>query len=171
MKWLGLKILMPCSFWLKRLFTIEEILKSFISQYWDCAMEFLNKLSPTNHTKFIWRVHILIANVFPLSHKSGVNFKGLYNKRISNSIEEDLKMEDQNQNSWLEDELSKGTTMLSFEFFKNFWLLQKYIADPIVWQDRWLGVSINYQLSHYVLKLHFIWINIGWNHFIYNSED
>lgn len=90
----------------------------------------LGKLSSTNHTKFIGKVHKLIANVFPLSHRSGVNFKGLYHERIITNTEEDAEMEDQNQNILLGSENSKDTNILSYEFFENFWLIHKYISDP-----------------------------------------
>lgn len=89
----------------------------------------LEKLSSTNDTEFIGRVHKLIANTFPLSHRSGVNFKGLYNDRTTSVIEEDIEMKEENQGHLLVNEISKAS-MLSNDFFNNFWLLQKYISDP-----------------------------------------
>lgn len=89
----------------------------------------LDKLSSTNDTEFIGRVHKVIANVFPLSHRSGVNFKGIYNERMDNDVEEDVEMKEENQGHLLVNEMSKAS-MLSHEFFENFWLLQKYISSP-----------------------------------------
>ena len=92
----------------------------------------LHKLSATNHTDFIGRIHKLIINVFQCSHKSGVNFKGFYNDRIQIYINEEIKT-DQKKTP-----IGKGENnfedKLSYKFFKNFWLLQKYIANPFkVW--------------------------------------
>lgn len=103
----------------------------------------LRKLSSTNHTKFIGKLHKLIANVFPLSHRSGVNFKGLYHERITNDREEDAEMEDQSQNILLGSEMSKDTSILSFEFFQNFWLIHKYISDPFQVGQSQVADSIN----------------------------
>lgn len=91
----------------------------------------LNKLSSTSHTNFIGRIHKLIANVFPLSHRSGVNFKGIYNERIVIDPEDqDTIMETQDQASYGGDEKEEATTKLTYSFYKNFWLLQKYFSDP-----------------------------------------
>lgn len=91
----------------------------------------LGKLSSTSHTKFIGRVHKLIANVFKLSHKSGVNFKGLYNKRVwDENLESDADMQSQENDTLAGEEFSKDHSKLSYEFYQNFWLLQKYISDP-----------------------------------------
>lgn len=92
----------------------------------------LNKLSSTSHTSFIARIHKLIARVFPLSHKAGVNFKGIYNERISTDpTDEDAEMEDTEQSTYIINSKEGKSTKLSYKFYKNFWLLQKYIADPI----------------------------------------
>ena len=72
----------------------------------------------------------MIANVFPLSHRSGVNYKGTYNERSTNTIDEDVEMIDESQNSLLGEGISERLTLLSHDFFVNFWLLQGYIADP-----------------------------------------
>lgn len=88
----------------------------------------LNKLSCTYHTEFIGRIHKLIANVFPLSHKSGVNLKGTFNDKITIDTSEDAEME--LESNILLGSQDKETPKLSFEFYKNFWLLQKYISDP-----------------------------------------
>ena len=91
----------------------------------------LYRLSSTGDTSFIVRIHKLIAEVFPLSHKAGVNFKGIYNEKISiESTEEDAEMEDEQHNTYIIDSKEAKSTKLSFKFYKNFWLLQKYIVDP-----------------------------------------
>lgn len=91
----------------------------------------LNKLSRTSHTNFIGRIHKLIANVFPLSHRSGVNFKGIYNERITIETEDqDTAMETEDKISFLGDDKIENTGALDYEFYKNFWLLQKYFSDP-----------------------------------------
>jgi len=74
--------------------------------------------------------------VFPLSHKSGVNFKGIYNERITLETNNDVEMESEEvKEKALGDDIAKQSSdKLSYLFFKNFWLLQKYIANPFqVW--------------------------------------
>jgi hypothetical protein len=94
----------------------------------------LNKLSATSHTDFIGRIHKLIIDVFPCSHKSGVNFKGLYNERMQLDTNEKLETEGSSEVTLLDASQQSTTDKLSFEFFQNFWLLQKYIANPFqVW--------------------------------------
>ena len=89
----------------------------------------LNKLSTTNHTNFIGRIHKLIADVFPLSHKSCVNFKGIYNQRIAiETTNEDVEMPNDEESICPKKE--EIISSLSYSFYKNFWLLQKYISDP-----------------------------------------
>lgn len=89
----------------------------------------LNKLSTTSHTNFIGRIHKLIADVFPLSHRSGVNFKGIYNQRIAiEPTNEDVQMQEDEETTWVKTD--ENITSLSYSFYKNFWLLQKYISDP-----------------------------------------
>lgn len=91
----------------------------------------LDKLSSTSHTNFIGRIHKLIANVFPLSHRSGVNFKGIYNERIAiEPSEKDEEMAPEGDSALLRSENGQTSAKLSYNFYKNFWLLQKYIADP-----------------------------------------
>lgn len=83
----------------------------------------LDKLSATSHTGFIGRIHKLIIDVSPCSHKSGVNFKGLYNERVQMSASDDMDVD----NNQTED---TADNPLSYEFFKNFWVLQKYVSSP-----------------------------------------
>ena len=116
-------------FLLKEVIQKTNSMSSFYLPLLRISNGILDRLSSTNDTEFIGQVHKLIANVFPLSHRSGVNFKGSYNKRITNEIEEDVEMKEDDQGHLLVNEISKAS-MLSHDFFENFWLLQKYISDP-----------------------------------------
>jgi hypothetical protein len=91
----------------------------------------LDKWSSTNQTNFIGRIHKLIANVFPLYHQSGVNFKGIYNERVwVEPTDQDAEMEPEDENNHLNTKTEESTQKLSYSFYKNFWLVQKYMADP-----------------------------------------
>lgn len=91
-------------------------------------------MSATNNTKFIGRIHKLIANTFPLSHKAGVNFKGTYNEPIAIDTSEDVEMTIEENPENEVNNVHETTGELSLMFFKNFTLLQKYLSDPFqVW--------------------------------------
>ena len=90
----------------------------------------LKKLSATSHTDFIGRIHKLIVDVFPCSHKSGVNFKCIINQRIQLETSKPDETNTGSDGVVLEPSQESVTNKLSYEFFNNFWLLQKYISDP-----------------------------------------
>ncbi len=76
----------------------------------------LKRLSSSMDTKFRGRVQMALASIFPISDKSGVNQKGLYNlnnAKISFNTE------------------SKLHSNTNYQFYKQFWTVFKYITNPI----------------------------------------
>lgn len=60
---------------------------------------------------------MLIACIFPISEKSGVNVNGMYNTNKATQIEE-------------LDSPQALTDSTNFEFYKRIWTLQGYIKNP-----------------------------------------
>ena len=61
-----------------------------------------------------------LASIFPISDKSGVNLKGLYNKSNQTLI----PVND------LEDK-GKVNELQNQKFYKQFWVLLKYLSNPL----------------------------------------
>ncbi|KAK9667521.1 hypothetical protein K7432_017751, partial [Basidiobolus ranarum] len=80
--------------------------------------ELLRRLSKTKNTVFCGRILILLAKVFPLGERSGVNLRGDFNIENGTVYEEAL-MEDDTQEAQEE-----------YKFYKRFWSLQQYFANP-----------------------------------------
>ena len=77
----------------------------------------LKKLSVTDDTKFRGRIQMLIACVFPISEKSGVNLNGVYNSNKAAQIEE-LEAPQQ------------LTESANYDFYARLWALQRCIKNP-----------------------------------------
>lgn len=71
-------------------------------------------------TKFKGRIQMALASIFPISDKSGVNIKGLYNKNnytfSSDSIEGNH---------------SHSNKLINSKFYKQFWILLKFLSNPL----------------------------------------
>ncbi len=71
-------------------------------------------------TKFKGRIQMALASIFPISDKSGVNIKGLYNKN-NYSFSSD-KIEGNHSNSH---------KLINSKFYKQFWILLKFLSNPL----------------------------------------
>lgn len=71
-------------------------------------------------TQFKGRIQMALASVFPISDKSGVNLKGLYNK---NNYSFTSKHEDNSQ--------LNSQKLINQKFYKQFWILLKFISNPL----------------------------------------
>ncbi|ORY04075.1 hypothetical protein K493DRAFT_311502 [Basidiobolus meristosporus CBS 931.73] len=80
--------------------------------------ELLRRLSKTKNTVFCGRILILLAKVFPLGERSGVNLRGDFNIENSTSYE-DNHMEDDTEG-----------IQEDYKFYIRFWSLQQYFANP-----------------------------------------
>jgi THO complex subunit 1 len=75
----------------------------------------LKKLSQTHDTQFRGRIQLLISCIFPISERSGVNVNGGYNTGNQTTIEAKSSQPSQ-----------------EYDFYHNFWTLQKYISNPFL---------------------------------------
>jgi THO complex subunit 1 len=75
----------------------------------------LKRLSTSMNTQFRGKIQMAIASVFPISDKSAVNIKGLYNLNTNISI--DSKEE-------------SDKLLLNQKFYKQFWIIIKYLSNP-----------------------------------------
>jgi THO complex subunit 1 len=71
-------------------------------------------------TKFKGRIQMALASIFPISDKSGVNIKGLYNKN-NYSFSSELK----------EGNHSNSNKLINSKFYKQFWILLKFLSNPL----------------------------------------
>jgi len=78
----------------------------------------LKKLSVTDDTLFRGRIQMLLACVFPISHKSGVNWNGIYNQNKATQIEDLDKPTELSETS-------------NYDFYVKLWTLQRFIKNPI----------------------------------------
>jgi THO complex subunit 1 len=78
----------------------------------------LKRLSVSNDTEFRGRVQMALASIFPISDKSGVNQKGLYN--LNNFHSNVYKSSE---------EISRKP---NFKFYQQFWMLYKFLTNPFL---------------------------------------
>lgn len=71
-------------------------------------------------TKFKGRIQMALASIFPISDKSGVNIKGLYNK--NNYTFSSDKIEGNHSHS---------NKLINSKFYKQFWILLKFLSNPL----------------------------------------
>jgi hypothetical protein len=74
------------------------------------------------NTQFRGKIQMTIATVFPISDKSAVNIKGLYNLNTNISI--DTKQHISGSDT------SEKLNTLNQKFYKQFWMIIKYISNP-----------------------------------------
>jgi len=103
----------------------------------------LQRLSKSSDLLLCGRILMFLANVLPLSEKSGVNLKGEFNKANITDFEEELtgeekeRMESLGQDGKefmlqsLDDKL-EGQLEVSFNIYKTFWGLQKWLHEPLL---------------------------------------
>eukprot|EP00268_Persea_americana_P019579 TRINITY_DN2005_c0_g2_i1.p1 TRINITY_DN2005_c0_g2~~TRINITY_DN2005_c0_g2_i1.p1 ORF type:complete len:653 (-),score=181.81 TRINITY_DN2005_c0_g2_i1:312-2270(-) len=76
--------------------------------------QLLRRLSKANDVEFCGRILTFLAHFFPLSERSAVNIKGVFNKSNETKYEKDAP-----------DGIS-----VDFNFYKTFWSLQEHFCDP-----------------------------------------
>ncbi|KAL8244878.1 hypothetical protein R6Q59_011136 [Mikania micrantha] len=76
--------------------------------------QLLRRLSKANDMVFCGRIIMFLAHFFPLSERSAVNIKGVFN--VSN----ETKYENQ----------APDGISIDFNFYKTFWSLQEYFSNP-----------------------------------------
>ncbi|KAJ3158547.1 hypothetical protein HDU86_002772 [Geranomyces michiganensis] len=87
--------------------------------------EILRRLSNTINTVTAGRILMFMANVYPLAERSGVNMRGDFNTKNETHYEgEDAASDD------VMDVDSKDAPSQASDFYKLFWNLQRFIANP-----------------------------------------
>uniref|UniRef100_M4EIJ8 THO complex subunit 1 n=1 Tax=Brassica campestris TaxID=3711 RepID=M4EIJ8_BRACM len=77
--------------------------------------QLLRRLSKANDVVFCGRILMFLAHFFPLSERSAVNIKGVFNTSNETKYEKDPP---------------KGRISVDFNFYKTFWSLQEYFCNP-----------------------------------------
>eukprot|EP00250_Pteridium_aquilinum_P008993 c18365_g1_i1 orf=77-2083(+) len=99
--------------------------------------QLLRRLSKANDVVFCGRILMFLAHFFPLSERSAVNIKGIFNTS--------------NETKYEKEPPGDGLS-LDFNFYKTFWSLQEYFCNPTVllqYGTKWqtfstsLGVVLN----------------------------
>ncbi|KAI3982922.1 hypothetical protein MKX01_010405 [Papaver californicum] len=76
--------------------------------------QLLRRLSKANDVVFCGRILMFLAHFFPLSERSAVNIKGVFNTSNETKYEKDAP---------------KGVS-IDFNFYKTFWSLQEHFCNP-----------------------------------------
>lgn len=77
--------------------------------------QLLRRLSKTNDVVFCGRILMFLAHFFPLSERSAVNIKGVFNTS--------------NETKYEKEPPGDGVA-IDFTFYKTFWSLQEYFSSP-----------------------------------------
>ncbi|XP_052176612.1 THO complex subunit 1 isoform X7 [Diospyros lotus] len=77
--------------------------------------QLLRRLSKANDVVFCGRIIMFLAHFFPLSERSAVNIKGVFNTSNETKYEK---------------EAPDGIS-IDFNFYKTFWSLQEYFCNPV----------------------------------------
>ncbi|KAJ6341106.1 hypothetical protein OIU78_009308 [Salix suchowensis] len=76
--------------------------------------QLLRRLSKANDVVFCGRILMFLAHFFPLSERSAVNIKGVFNTSNETKYEKE----------------PPAAISLDFNFYKTLWSLQEYFCDP-----------------------------------------
>ncbi|GER43279.1 THO complex subunit 1 [Striga asiatica] len=76
--------------------------------------QLLRRLSKANDVVFCGRVIMFLAHFFPLSERSAVNIKGVFNTSNQTKYEKD----------------TPECSTIDFNFYKTFWSLQEFFSNP-----------------------------------------
>ncbi|KAK4748920.1 hypothetical protein SAY87_015506 [Trapa incisa] len=76
--------------------------------------QLLRRLSKANDVVFCGRILMFLAHFFPLSERSAVNIKGVFNTSNETSYEKE----------------SPSGIVIDFNFYQTFWSLQEYFCNP-----------------------------------------
>ena len=83
--------------------------------------ESLRKLSKSENASVCGRIQVFLANVFPLSERSGVNLKGLFHLENITTFDADVEMESEKNRF--------------DEIYGGFWNLQTWFSQPVLLFD------------------------------------
>ncbi|XP_068640128.1 THO complex subunit 1 [Aristolochia californica] len=95
--------------------------------------QLLRRLSKANYVVFCGRILMFLAHFFPLSERSALNIKGVFNTSNETKYEKDAP-----------DGIS-----VDFNFYKTFWSLQEHFRNPPVTtlaQAKWQKFALNLQV-------------------------
>lgn len=92
--------------------------------------QLLRRLSKTNDVVFCGRILMFLAHFFPLSERSAVNIKGVFNTSNETKYEK---------------EPPGDSPAIDFTFYKTFWSLQEYFSNPttLTHPSKWQTFSSN----------------------------
>ncbi|EPS68583.1 hypothetical protein M569_06184, partial [Genlisea aurea] len=76
--------------------------------------QLLRRLSKANDVVFCGRIIMFLAHFFPLSERSAVNIKGVFNTSNETKYEKE----------------TPECTSIDFNFYKTFWSLQEFFSNP-----------------------------------------
>ncbi|CAM6097860.1 unnamed protein product [Calypogeia fissa] len=91
--------------------------------------QLLRRLSKANDVVFCGRILMFLAHFFPLSERSAVNIKGIFNTS--------------NETKYEKDPPGDGL-LIDFAFYKTFWSLQEHFCNPaylVQYPARWQAFS------------------------------
>ena len=74
----------------------------------------MNRLSSSRDIEFKGKIQSFLSSVLPLTHKSGLNVSGRFNIHKNNQAAEKVE----------------GASAQEENLYKNFWSLQKVLANP-----------------------------------------
>ncbi|XP_072987454.1 THO complex subunit 1 isoform X3 [Typha latifolia] len=77
--------------------------------------QLLRRLSKANDVVFCGRILMFLAHFFPLSERSAVNIKGVFNTSNETKYEKD----------------APDGVSVDFNFYKTFWSLQEHFSNPV----------------------------------------
>ncbi|OVA19210.1 THO complex [Macleaya cordata] len=77
--------------------------------------QLLRRLSKANDVVFCGRILMFLAHFFPLSERSAVNIKGVFNTSNETKYEKD----------------APNGISIDFNFYKTFWSLQEHFCNPV----------------------------------------
>ncbi|KAL2636416.1 hypothetical protein R1flu_007895 [Riccia fluitans] len=92
--------------------------------------QLLRRLSKANDVVFCGRILMFLAHFFPLSERSAVNIKGIFNTSNETKYEKELPAD--------------GSHHIDFNFYKTFWSLQEHFCNPaylVQYPARWQAFS------------------------------
>lgn len=84
----------------------------------------LQRVSPSLFTKIRGKIQMLLSEIFVVFDKSGVNFKGNYNKTSINSWN--------NFPYFVNKSDDPSMPKIDENLYNQFWIIQKYLANPIL---------------------------------------
>ncbi|KAJ7567876.1 hypothetical protein O6H91_01G011000 [Diphasiastrum complanatum] len=93
--------------------------------------QLLRRLSKANDVVFCGRILMFLAHFFPLSERSAVNIKGIFNTSNETKFEKEPPVDGM---------------PIDFTFYKTFWSLQEHFCNPaymIQYPARWQAFSSN----------------------------